>query len=161
MFNSLQPHGHQASLSFTNSWSLFKLMSVESVMPSNHLTFCCPLLPLPSVFARINVSSNESALCITCQSIGDSTSVSVLPMNIQHWYPLGLTGLISLLSKGLLRSSPTPQLQSINSLTLSLLYGPTLTSLLDYCKKSVALTIYRPLFEKWYMCFLIHCLGLS
>ena len=55
---------HQASLSFTVSWSLLKLMSIELVMPSNHLILCHPLLLLPSVFSRIRVFSNESALCI-------------------------------------------------------------------------------------------------
>ena len=54
----------QASLSITDSWSLPKLMSIESVMPSNHLILCCPLLLLPSTFPRIRVFSNESALCI-------------------------------------------------------------------------------------------------
>ena len=54
----------QASLSFTNSRSLLKLMSIESVMPSNHLLLCCPLLFLPSNFPRIRVFSNESVLCI-------------------------------------------------------------------------------------------------
>ena len=69
----------QASLSITNSWSLPKLMSIESVMPSNHLILCCPLLLLPSIFPSIRVFSNESALCIRV-----SASASVLPMNIQH-----------------------------------------------------------------------------
>ena len=55
----------QASLSFTISWSLLKLMSMESVMPSNHLILCRPLLLLPSIFPRIKVFSNESALCIS------------------------------------------------------------------------------------------------
>ena len=54
----------QASLSITNSQSLLKLMSIESVMPSNHLILCCPLLLLPSIFPSIRVFSNESALCI-------------------------------------------------------------------------------------------------
>ena len=54
----------QASLSITNSWSLPKLMSIESVMPSKHLLLCCPLLLLPSIFPSIRVLSNESALCI-------------------------------------------------------------------------------------------------
>ena len=54
----------QASLSITNSWSLPKLMSIESVMPSNHLILYCPLLLLPSIFPSIRVFSNESALCI-------------------------------------------------------------------------------------------------
>ena len=55
---------HQASLSITNFRSLLKLMSIESVMPSNHLIFCCPLLLLPSIFLSIRVFSNESVLCI-------------------------------------------------------------------------------------------------
>ena len=54
----------QASLSITNSWSLVKLMSIKSVMPSNHLILCCPLLLLPSIFPSIGVFSNESVLCI-------------------------------------------------------------------------------------------------
>ena len=66
------------------------------------------------------------------QSIG--ASASVLPMNIQGWFPLRLTGLISLLSKGLSSISPTQQFESINSSLLSLLYGPTLTSIHDYWK---------------------------
>ena len=56
----------QASLYFTISWSLLKLMSIESVMPSNHLVFCCPLFLLPSIFPSIRVFSNESALHIRC-----------------------------------------------------------------------------------------------
>ena len=55
---------HQASLSITNFWSLLKLMSIESVMPSNHLIFCCPFLLLPSIFPSIKVFSDESALHI-------------------------------------------------------------------------------------------------
>ena len=54
----------QASLSLTNSWSRPKLMSIESVMPSNHLILCCTLLRLPSIFPSIRVFSNESVLCI-------------------------------------------------------------------------------------------------
>ena len=57
----------QASLSITNSQSLVKLMSIESVMPSNHLILCCPILLLPSVFASIRVFSNESVLCMRWQ----------------------------------------------------------------------------------------------
>ena len=69
------------------------------------------------------------------QSIGDSTSPSVFPMNIQDWFPLELTGLISLQSKGLQKSSPTPQFESINYSVLSLLYGPTLKHIHEYWKK--------------------------
>ena len=94
-------------------------------MPSNYLILCHPLLLPPSIFPSIRVFSNESALHIRWQSIGVSASASVLPMNIQDWFPLGLTGLISLWSKGLSR---TPQFKSINSSALSFLYSPTLTS---------------------------------
>ena len=93
----------QASLSITNSWRLFKHISIELVMPSNHLILCSPLLLLPSIFSSIRVFSNESALRISGQSIGVSASTSVLPMNTQDWSPLGWTGWISLQSKGLSR----------------------------------------------------------
>ena len=102
----------QASLSFTITRSLFKLMSIESVMSSNHLVLCHPLLFLPSIFPSIRVFSNELALCI--QTIGTSVAASALQMNIQSWFPLGLTGLISLLSKGSQESSRIPQFKSIN-----------------------------------------------
>ena len=72
-------------------------------------------------------------------SIVTSTSASVLPVNIQNWFPLGWTGLISLQSKGLSKSSPVPQFESINSVTLSLLYGTTLVFVHDYWK-TIALT---------------------
>ena len=93
----------QASLSITNSQSLLKLMSIKSVMPSNHLLLCDPLLLLPSVFPSIRVFSNESALCIRWKSIRISASTSVLPMNIQDWFPLGWTGWITLQPKELSR----------------------------------------------------------
>ena len=87
---------HQTSQSFTISRSMVKLMSIESVMPSNHLILCRPLLLLPSIFPSIRIVSNELALRPGGQSIG--ASVSVLPMKIHGWFPLGSTGLISLLS---------------------------------------------------------------
>ena len=93
----------QASLSITNSQSPPKPMSIESVMPSNHLVLCHPLLLLPSTFPRIRVSSNESALPIRGPSIRVSASASVPPVNTQDWSPLGWTGWISLQSKGLSR----------------------------------------------------------
>ena len=92
----------QASLSITNSQSLLKLRSIESVIPSNSLILCHPLLPT-SIFPSIRVFSNESVLHIRCQSTGVSASASVLPMNIEDWFPLGWTGWISLQSKGLSR----------------------------------------------------------
>ena len=89
----------QAPLSFTLSQSLLKFMSIEFAMPSKHLVLCYPLLLRPSIFPSIRIFSNELALHIGWPKYG--TSASVLPMNIQDWYPIGLTGLISLLSKGL------------------------------------------------------------
>ena len=93
----------QASLSFTTSLNLLRLVSNESVMPSNHLILVCRLLLLPSVVPSIRVFTRSWLLTSSGQSIGASTSASVLPMNIQGWFPLGLTGLICLLSKGLSR----------------------------------------------------------
>ena len=91
----------QASLSITNSWCLLKLMSIELVMPSNHLILCHPLFLQPSIFPSIRVFSKESVLRI--KWIGVSASASVLPVNIQDWSPLGWTGWISLQSRGLSR----------------------------------------------------------
>ena len=93
---------HQASLSIINSRSLLRLMSIESVMPSNHLILCHCLFLLPSIFPSIKVFSNESALFIRCQSIRLSASTSVLLMNTQHWSS-GWTGWVSLQSKELSR----------------------------------------------------------
>ena len=73
-------HACQASLSITNSWSLFKLMSIRSVMPSNHLILCHPLLLLPSIFPSIRVFSNESVLCIRWPKYW-SFSFSISPSN--------------------------------------------------------------------------------
>ena len=74
---------YQASLSVANSWSLLKLMSIELVMPSNHLNFCHPLLLLPSIFPSIRVFSTKSVLCIRWPNYWSSASTSVLPMNIE------------------------------------------------------------------------------
>ena len=90
----------QASLSFTISCSFLKLTSIESLMPSN-LVLCCPLLLLPSIFPSVRVFSMSQLFVSGGQSIGVSASVSVLPMNIQDWFPLGLAGLISLQPKEL------------------------------------------------------------
>ena len=89
----------QASLSITISQSPLKLMSRESVMPSNHLILCHPLLLLPSIFPA-SESFLMSQFFPSGQSTGASGSASVLPMNIQDWFSLGWTGLISLQSKG-------------------------------------------------------------
>ena len=122
----------QASLTITNSWSLLKLMYIELVMPSNHLILCHPLLISPSIFPSIRVFSNELVPCIWWPKYW-SFSFSISPFN-------KYSGLISfrmdwldlLALQGTQKSSPTPQFKSINSLALSFLYSPTLTSIHDY-----------------------------
>ena len=137
MSDSLQPHGLQlcqVSLSFTISWSLLKLKSIESVMLSKHLILCSPFLFLPSIFPSIRVFSNESVLGIRWPKYW-SFSFSISPSN-------EYSGLISfridwldiIAVQGTLKSSPVKQLKSINSLALSFLYGPTLTYIHDYWK---------------------------
>ena len=123
----------QASLSFTISWSLLKLMSIESVMPTNHLVLCCPL-PLPSIFPSIRVFSNESVLHIKWPkdwtfsfSISPSNEYSGLISFRMDWLDL-------LAVQGTLKSLLQHQFKSINSSILSLLYGPTLTSIHEYWK---------------------------
>ena len=84
LFEAPWTAAHQASLSFTASQSLLKFMSIESVMPSNHLILCRPLLLLPSIFRPASGSFPMSQLFASgSQSIGASSSASVLPMNIQ------------------------------------------------------------------------------
>ena len=117
-------------LSVTHSWSLLKLISAESMMPSNHLILSHPLLLLPSIFPNIRVFSSESVLCIKWPkywnfSISTSNKYSRL-------IPLGWTGSISLQSKNSQESSSTPQFKRINSSVLSLLYGTNLISTHDY-----------------------------
>ena len=131
---------HQASLSITNSRSLHKIMSVASVMPSNHLILCYPpLLPL-SIFPSIRVFSNESVLCIRWPKYWSFSFSFSLPMNIQYWFLLRLTGWISLQSKGLWRvfSNTTVQKHQFFGAQLSLwvqLSHPYMTT-----GKTIALT---------------------
>ena len=100
----------QASSSITNSWSLPRLISIESVMPSNHLILRHPLL-LPSVFPSTRSFPMSQLLASGGQSIGVLASTSVLPINTQDWFPVGWSGWIFLQSKGLSRvfSSTTVQ----------------------------------------------------
>ena len=93
----------QASLSFINSWCLLKFMSIESVMLSDDVILCALSLLFRSIFPSIRVFSVSCLFGSGSWNIGASASASVLPMNIQDWFPLGLTGLISLQSKGLSR----------------------------------------------------------
>ena len=117
----------QASLSITNSWNLLKLMPIESVMPSNHLILCCSLLLLPSIFPGNRVFSNESVLHIR------SFSFSISPSKEYSGLISFRTDWLDLLCspRDSHESSPTPQFKSIDSLALSFLYSPTLTSIHD------------------------------
>ena len=124
----------QASLSNTNSQSLPNLMSIETVIPSNHSILCCPFHFLSSIFPSIRVFSNESVFHTSWPKYW-SFSFNISPSN-EH------SGLLSfrmdwldhLAVQGLSESSPTPQFKSINSLALSFLYSLTLTSKHDYWK---------------------------
>ena len=125
---------HTSFLSFPISWSLLKLMFTESVMPSNHLILCCPFPLLPSVFPSIRVFSSEPAVHISWPKYW-SFSFSTSPSN-------GYSGLISFridwfdlcCPRDSQESSLAPQFESISSSALSLLCGPTLTSIPDYWK---------------------------
>ena len=125
-----------ASLSISNSRSLLKLMSIESVIPSNHLVLCRPLLLPPSIFPSIRV--------LFFKWVSSSHQVAkVLEFQLQHhslqWLfrtDFNYNGLVgsSCSPRDSQESSPTPQFKSINSSVLSFLYGPTLTSIPDYWK---------------------------
>ena len=125
----------QASLSITNSWSLLKLMSIESVMPSNRLILCCPLLLLPPIPPNIRVFSNESTLRMRWPKYWSFSF---------KYHSLQRNPRADLLQNGLVgppcsprdtqESYPTPQFRSINSSVLSFLYSPTLTFIHDHRK---------------------------
>ena len=122
LFATQWTSAHQASLSITNSQSLPKLMSIESVMPSKHIMLCHPLLLLPSIFPSIRDFPMSQLFTSGGQSIRVSASTSVLPVNTQDWSPLGWTGWISLQSKGLsgVSSSTTVQKHRFFGAQLSL-----------------------------------------
>ena len=125
LFGTIWTAAYQASLSLTNSLSLPKPMSIELVMPSNHLILCRPLFLLPSILHSIRVFSNESALHIRWPEYRSFSLNIVFPMNTQDWSPLWWTGWISPCSpRDSQESSPTPQFKSINSSVLSFLYIP-------------------------------------
>ena len=113
----------QAFLSFTISWSFLRLMAMESVMPSDHLILCCPLFQHQGLFQWVGSFASGG------QSIG--ATASVLPMSIQGWFPLELTGWSVCCPRDSRESSLAAHFKSINSLVLRLLYGPTLISIRD------------------------------
>ena len=144
-FNSVQLISHvwlfvtpwtaacQASLSITNSRSLLKLMSIEPVIPSNHLISVLPFSFHPQSFPALGSSQMSQFFTSGGQSIGVSASASVLPMHIQDWFPLWLVW-SPCSPRNSQQSSPAPQFKSINSSVLSFLYSPILTSIHDYWK---------------------------
>ena len=129
LFVTLWTEACQTSLFFTITQNLFKPMSIELMMPSNHLILCCPLL-LPSIFPSTRVFSNESVLHIRWPKYW-SFSFSISPSSeyILCWFPSGLTGVWSpCCPRDSPESSPAPQFERIRSSVLSLLYGLNLTS---------------------------------
>ena len=146
----------QASLSITDSQSPPKPMSIESVMPSNHIILCRPLLLLPSVLPSIRVFSNVLAFSIRWPKYW---SFSISPsMNIQCWIPLGFTGLISLPSKGLSRVffSITICRHHFFSTHPSLWAS---SHIYAWLLGKLYLWLYRPSSTEWCLCLLICCLG--
>ena len=135
---TLWPHGLacQASPSITNSWSLFKLMSIELVMPSNHLIFCHPLFLLPWIFPCIRVfffsrvsSSHQVAKVLELQLQHQSFQWTFRTDFLYDWLIWSPCS-----PRNPQESSPTPQFKSSNSSALSFLYSPTLTSIHDHWK---------------------------
>ena len=117
----------EASLSVTNTWSLLRFMSIELMMPSNHLILCRPLLLLPSIFPSIRVFSNVSVLHIRWPKYWNF-SFSISPSNeYSGLFSFRIDRLDLLAVQGLSRVF-SPQFKSVNSLVLSFLYSPTLTS---------------------------------
>ena len=136
LFATPRTAARQATLPFMISRSLLKLLSIESVMPSNHLVLCYPLLLLLSVFPASGSFQMSQLFASGDQSIGASASTSVLPMNIQDFLNISFrTDWFDLLAvQGTQESSLEPQFKNINSSVLSLLYGPSLTYVPDYWK---------------------------
>ena len=138
MSDSLQPHGLQHARLLCPSPTL---RACSNSCPSSrwcHPTISSSVVPFSGLrsFPASGSFPGSQFFASGGQSIGASASASVLPMNIQDWFSLELTGLIFLRFKGLSQeSSPTPQFKSINSLAVSFLYSPTLTSIPDYWKK--------------------------
>ena len=118
----------------TSSRSLLKSMSIESVMPTNHLILVIPFSSCLQSFPASGSFQMSQFFASGGQSTGVSASASVLPVNIQDCFPLEWTGWISLQSPRDSQESSTPRFKSISSSVLSFLYSPTLTSIHDYRK---------------------------
>ena len=140
LFVTLWTAARQVFLSFTISWSWLKLMSIESMMSSNHLILCCPLLLLPSTFSSIRSFLISPFFASGGPSI--RASESLLPMNIQGWFPLGLTGLISLRVQGTLKSLLQHHNLKASVLQCSTCFIIQLSHLYMTTGKIIALTIW-------------------
>ena len=123
-------------------------MSIESVKLSNHFILCHPLLFLPSIFPSIRVFAMNRLFTSGGKSIGASAPASVLPINIEGWFPLGLTGSISLLSKDSQKSSTT-HFESIDFLALRLLYGPCQMPLSSFFECQVLSQLFHSLLSPY------------
>ena len=134
---------YQASPSFTISRGLLRLMLIEheSVNPSNYLIFCCPLLLLPLIFPASGSFPMKWLFTSGGQGTGASASASVPPINIQGWFPLGLTYLINLLSQGILKSLLQHHNSKASVLQCSALFMVQLSCLYMTAGKTIALTI--------------------
>ena len=173
LFATPQTAARQDSLSFTNSWSLFKLMSIEWVIPSSHFILCYLLLLQPSVFPSIRVFSSQSALCTTWPkywsfifSISPSNEYSGLIFFRINWFDLlAVQGTLKRLpqhhsSKASILQCPAFfMFQLSHPYMTSFLYGPTLTYVHDYWKNHSFDDMDHC---RQCLCFLIiHCVGLS
>ena len=160
LFETPRTAACQASLSISSSWNLLKLMCIESVMPSNHLILCRPLLLLPSIFPSIRVFSNESVLrirwpkyCSFSFSISPSSEYSGLISFRTDWFDLlAVQGTLKSLLQNHSSKASVLQCSTCFMVQLSHLYLTT---------EKPWLCLYGPLLAKWCLCFLIHCLGLS
>ena len=156
---------HQACPSFTISWSLLKLMSIKSVMPSNHLILCsfsvAPFSSCPQSFSASGSFPMGQQFTSGDQTIGASASASVLPMDIQGWFSFSIASLISLLSKGLSRvfSCTIVQKDQFFS-TQPSLWSNSHTSVHDYWKNH-SFDYTKLCWQSDVFLFLIRCLGLS
>ena len=125
--------------------SLLKFMSMESVTPSNHFILCCPFSFCLQAFPALGSFSMSQLFVLVSQSIGASASASVLPMNIQGWFPVGLTDLISSMSKGLSRVFSRTKIQKYQFFSTQLSLWPKHSHPYMTTGKAIALT-------RWDLC---------
>ena len=150
----------QAFLSFSIFQSLLKLMPIESMMPSNHLILCRPLLLPPSIIPCLRVFSSESVLSTRWPNYW-SFNFSICPsVNIQGWFPLGSAGLIALLSKVFSRVFSSTIVRRHGFICTQPSRWPN-SHIHIWLLEKIQLWVYGSLLAKWCLCFLICCLNLS